>query len=74
MSQSQQQTQATDIQEEEIGMSVNLPYIEDASEKLGRVLRSHKIRPTFYIESTFFKLLCKSQGRVATEDKKQCCL
>ena len=31
---SQQQTQTTDIQEEEIRMSVNLPYVEGTSEKL----------------------------------------
>ena len=34
MSQSQQQMQATDIQVEEIRMSVNILYIEDTSEKL----------------------------------------
>ena len=34
LSQSQQQTQATDIQEEEIRMSINLPYVEVTSEKL----------------------------------------
>ena len=38
----QQQTQATDIQEEEIKMSINLPYVEGTSEKLRRILRSHK--------------------------------
>ena len=32
--QSQQQAQATDIQEEELGMSINLPYVEGTSEKL----------------------------------------
>ena len=31
--QSQQQTQATDIQKEEIRMSINLPYVEGTSEK-----------------------------------------
>ena len=36
--QSQQQTQATDIQEEEIRMSINLPYVEGTSEKLRRIL------------------------------------
>ena len=41
--QSNQQTQATDIQEEEIRMSINLPYIEGTSEKLQRILRYHKI-------------------------------
>ena len=41
--QSQQLTQATDIQEKEIRMSINLPYVEGTSEKLWRILRSHKI-------------------------------
>ena len=45
--QSQQLTQATDIQEEEIPISINLPYVEGTSEKLWRILRSHKIRSTF---------------------------
>ena len=31
---SQQQMQATDIQEEEIRMTINLPYVEGTSEKL----------------------------------------
>ena len=48
----QQQTQATDIQEEEIRMSIYLPYVEGTSEKLRRILRSHKIRSTFYTENT----------------------
>ena len=30
-SQSQQQTQATDIREEEFNISINLPYVEGAS-------------------------------------------
>ena len=66
---SQQLTQATDIQEEEIRTSINLPYVEGTSEKLRRILRSHKIRPTFYTEMTLRKLLCKPKDRVATEDK-----
>ena len=41
---SQQLTQATDIQEEEIRMSINLPQVEGTSEKLRRILRSHIIR------------------------------
>ena len=65
----QQQTQATDIQEEEIKMSINLPYVEGISEKLRRILRSHKIRSTFYTENTLRKLLCKPKDQVATEDK-----
>ena len=51
----QQQTQAADIQEEEIKMSINLPYVEGTSEKLRRILRSHKIRSTFYTENTLRK-------------------
>ena len=35
LSQSQRQTQATDIQEEEIRMSINLPYVEVTSENYG---------------------------------------
>ena len=41
-----------DFQEEEIRMSVNLPFFECNSEKLRHILRSHKIRSTFYTEST----------------------
>ena len=63
----QQQTQAADIQEEEIKMSINLPYVEGTSEKLRRILRSHKIRSTFYTENTLRKLVCKPKDRVATE-------
>ena len=59
--QSQQQMQATDIQEEEIRMSIWLPHIEGTSEKLWCILRSHKIRSTFYTENTLHKLLCKSK-------------
>ena len=65
----QQLTQATDIQEEEISISINLLYVEGTSEKLRRILRSHKIRSTFYTEKTLRKLLCKPKDRVATEDK-----
>ena len=48
-------------------MSINLPCVKCASEKLGRVLESHKI--IFYTESTFHELLCKPKDRVATEGK-----
>ena len=47
--------EATDIQEEEIRMSINLSYIKGSSEKLQRILRSHKIRSTFY---TILNALC----------------
>ena len=69
MPQLQQPTQAADIHEKEIRMSINLPYVEGTSEKLRRILRSHKIRSTFYTENTLRKLLCKLKDRVATEHK-----
>ena len=47
----QQQMQATSIHEEEIRMSINLPYVEGTGENLRRILRSHKIRSTFYIDT-----------------------
>ena len=54
LSQSQQLTQTPDIEEEEIRMNINLnlPSIEGTSEKLQRILRSHKIRSTFCTEMT----------------------
>ena len=58
----QQLTQATDIQEEEIKMSINLPYVEGTNEKLRRILRSHKIRSTFYTEKIRRKLLIGKEG------------
>ena len=67
--QSQQLTRVIDIQEEEIRISINLPYVEGTSEKLRRILRSHKISSPFYTEMTLCKLLCKPNDRVATEDK-----
>ena len=69
MPRSNQLLQATDIQDEGIRMSINLPYIEDTSEKLWHILRSHKVRSTFYTENTLHKLLCKYKDRVVTEDK-----
>ena len=65
----QQQIQAADTQEEEIKMSINLLYVEGTSEKLRRILRSHKIRSTLCTENTLRKLLCKPKDPVATEDK-----
>ena len=70
MPQSQQLTQATYIQEEEIRTSINLPYVKETSEKLRRILRSYKIRSTFYTEKTLRKPICKPKDPVATEDKK----
>ena len=69
LSQSQRQTQATDIKEHEIKISIKLPYVEGTSEKLRRILRSHKIKSTFYAENILRKLLCKLKDRVAIEDK-----
>ena len=62
--QSQKLTQATDIQEEEIRITINLLCAEGTSEKLRRTLRSHKIKSTFYTEMTLCKLLCKPKDRV----------
>ena len=67
--QSQELTQATNIQEEEIRISINLLHVEGTSEKLQGILRSHRTRSTFYTENTLHKLLCKPKDRVATEDK-----
>ena len=58
--QSQQLTQATDIQEKEIRMSINLLYVEGPSEKL---------RSNFYTEMTLRKLLFRPKDRAAAEDK-----
>ena len=40
-------------------MGINLPYLEGTSEKLRRILRSHKIKSTFYTEIT-----CKTKTQV----------
>ena len=50
-------------------MSINLPYVEGTSEKLQRILRSHKVKSTFYTENTLHKLLFKPKDQVVTEDK-----
>ena len=50
-------------------MSRNLPYVEGTSKKLRRILRSHKIRSTFYTEMNSRKLFCKRKDRVVAEDK-----
>ena len=69
LSQSQQLMQATDIQEEEIRISISLPYVEGTSEKLRCILRSRNIRSTFYRENTLLKSHCIPKDRVATENK-----
>ena len=43
--------------------------IDNTCEKLRRILKSHKIRYTFYTESTLRKLLYKPKDRVAREEK-----
>ena len=68
LSQSQKLTQTTDIQDEEIRMSTNLPYVEGTSEKLRRILRSYK-KGRFSTLKRLRKLLCKPKDRVATEDE-----
>ena len=69
--QTQQQTQAINIQEYEIKMIRNLPCVKGTGEKLCSILRSHKIRSTSYTENTLPKLPCKPKDRVATEDKNK---
>ena len=64
-----QLTQAINIQEEEIRMSINLPYIEGTIEKLWHKFRYLKIRSAFYSENILCNLFCKPKDRVATEDK-----
>ena len=71
MSQSQQQTQATDNQEEEIKKSINFPYVEGTSEKLRRILRSHKIRSTLYTENTLREIDCSNCEAVYFGESKQ---
>ena len=48
LSQSKQQTQATDIQEDNIKLSINSPHVEGTREKLWCILKSHKVRFTLY--------------------------
>ena len=50
-------------------MRINLPLCQGTSEKLRRILRSDKIRSTFYTETTLCKSLYKRKYRVATEHK-----
>ena len=51
-------------------MSIKLLHVEGTSEKLWCILRSHKLRPTFYTQNTLCKLLCKPKDQVNREDKK----
>ena len=50
-------------------MSISLLYVEGTSEKLWAVLKSHRIRSTFYTESILRELFCKPKDQVATEDQ-----
>ena len=50
-------------------MCIKVGYVEGTSEKLWRILRSHKIRSTIYTEKALRKLLCKPNNRVAIEVK-----
>ena len=47
-------------------MSINLLYVKGASEKLRRIFKSHKIRPTFCNENTLRKILFKPKNWVST--------
>ena len=49
--------QTIDIQEEDMRMSMSLLCVEDASEKLQCIFKSHKIGSTFYTENTLHKRL-----------------
>ena len=69
MPQSQQLMEATDIQEEELRISIHLPYVEGPRETLRRILRSYEVRSTFYTEMTLCKVLWKPKDWVTTEDK-----
>ena len=53
LSQSQQHTQSTNIQKEEMKITL----VEITSQNLQRILRSHKIKSTFYTENNMHKLL-----------------
>ena len=50
-------------------MSINLRYVEGTTKTLRCILKCHKIRSTFYTESTLRKLICKPKDRVTTEDR-----
>ena len=50
-------------------MSINLLYSKGTSEKLWCILKSHKIRSTYYTKNTLHKLLCKPKEKIATEHK-----
>ena len=50
-------------------MSIILPSLEDTSQKLQRIIRSHNIRSNICTDSSLRELLCKLKDWVATEDK-----
>ena len=68
-SQPQQQMQVAEIQANEIRMTKNLSSVKGTSEKLQRILKTHKIIFIFCTEKFFRKLLCKPKDQVATDDK-----
>ena len=55
--QSQYQMQATDIQEEEIVMNINLLYVEGTSKKLLHILISHILIYSYLDKLTNLKIL-----------------
>ena len=69
MSQSQQQSQATYIQEEKIRISIIYSTLKALVKNYDVYSRSHEIRFTFYNESNLCKRICKSKDQVDIEDK-----
>ena len=67
MFQSQQRRNTTDIQEDEIEMSINVLYVQGTSETLWPIVRSLKIRSTFSAKRTMRKAFCQPKDRVATD-------
>ena len=49
-------------------MSINSPYVKGSSEKLRPILRTGKIRSTFYTKNTLCKLLCEHKDLVTAQD------
>ena len=72
LSQSQQQMQATYIQEDEIRMSINLSHVQGTNDKLWPAYAqiSHNKIHLLYC-STLHKILCKKRDQIATDDKNK---
>ena len=49
--------------------SINLPYVQGASEQLKRALNKHNIKATFHTQTTFRSLLSKPKDPIPKEDK-----